>query len=214
MRKCKIISSKKIGKKQVYNLEMKSKQHNYMVYGKNGDNGYIISKNSAAYAAITYQTAWLKTYYTTEFICAVLNSAVRKEENKFLNVLDNFKYEYKKLNILNPDINKSKKTFVPFGKKDLEIISPFFSIKGIGEIASNFLVENQPYANIDHFFSKIDRSIIDSKTLSILKDYGCLSSFGDDYYVSREIKRYEESLRSNKCSRKKNSLSRKNGLWS
>ena len=165
---------------------------------------YAFNKShSTAYGLITYKTAYLKTYYPAEFMCAVLTSAAKKDEEKLKEVIGNFKEEYGKLKITNPDINKSKKTYVPCGEKKMEIIPPFISLKGIGSRASDFLVENQPFKNIDDFFVKLDRSIIDSKTLHTLQQRGVLNSLASGEELDREIKRYKNVIENNKSAKRK-----------
>ena len=81
---------KYIGEKQTYDLEVDSEDHLYCLY-----NG-VVNQNShsTAYGFITYQTAYLKTYYTTEFICAVLTTEYQKSDEKLEICLAKFKYEY------------------------------------------------------------------------------------------------------------------------
>jgi len=210
MKKCKISSINKIGNIKTFNIGMVSDQHNYAVYGINKKKEYVISKNSTAYGYITYQTAWLKTKYPTEFICATLTGAAQKDDIKFQRILNSFKKEYSKLEVLKPSINKSKKMFIPSGNKKLQIISPFMSLKGIGTSVSDHIVDNQPYAGMEHFLMKVDRGMVDSRTIDILKMNGVFSEFSEDVNViQRDIKRYEESMRNNKVSKPKSNVSSK-----
>ncbi len=64
--------------------------------------------HSAAYACIVYQTAFLKANYTTEYMCALLNSGLDKTERliPFINACHSMKVE-----ILGPDINESDVNF-------------------------------------------------------------------------------------------------------
>ena len=104
MNTLKISSLKSLGKKPVFNLRMKGSQHNYVL--ANG----LISKNShaAAYALIAYWTAWLKTYYPTEFMCANLICDFSNTEQVIRYIT-----ECKRLGIKiePPDINSSGQMF-------------------------------------------------------------------------------------------------------
>ena len=91
---------------------------------------YAFNKShAAAYSVVSYRTAYLKTYYSAEFMAATLNS--------FLGNLDKvpvYIYECKRLNIeiLKPDINKS---FTKFTVQDGKIRFGLGSIKNVGVAA-------------------------------------------------------------------------------
>lgn len=171
-----------------------------MEFGQYGFN----KSHCVAYSLLTYQTAYLKTYYPTEFICSYLTFKVKNKANLEESIII-FKEEYKKLEILNPDINKSKKTYIPNGK--MKIISPFLSIKGVGQKVSDHIVDRQPFDTFGHFLCSIDRSIIDSKTLRTLIHYGCFESICSKEDADIEIKKYDENIRINKSSKPKSKIS-------
>lgn len=145
---------------------------------------YAFNKShSTAYAYITYQTAFLKTYFPTEFICAVLSSAV-SNETKLEALSKSFKEEYKELKIHPPDINKSKNTYVPCG--NMEIVAPFVSIKGLGEKVSHNLVVNQSYSSIHDFVMK---NTLNQSNVETLIAYRVFREFGSDEEVFSEFKK-------------------------
>ena len=70
---------------------------------------YAFNKShAAAYSLVTYQTAYLKTYYEPEFLTAVLNNRITKIE-EITNYVTYAKSE--KIPVLQPDINESKTHF-------------------------------------------------------------------------------------------------------
>ncbi len=88
---------------------------------------YAFNKShAAAYAFVSYQTAWLKCHYPTEFYSALLTSVLGQSTKvtKHIN-------EAKKLGIklLPPDINKSFSSFVPEGN---DIRFGLGAIKNVG----------------------------------------------------------------------------------
>ena len=199
MQKCKITSIKKIGIKKTYNIEMASRQHNYAVFGKFGKN-FIISKNSVAYGAICYQTAFLKTYFPTEFMCSLLTSAASTSDEKLNKVTGKLKHEYRHLKINRPDINKSKKIYSPVG--DFEIISPLFSLKGVGKKVSDIVVEarermgvtDQNFVSIDQFFMTVNsghKTTVAAGMAETLLEAGVFSSLGNKPKIRKEIMRYQ-----------------------
>ena len=130
----KIISSKSIGQKQVYNLTMKSKHHNYLLDNK------IVSGNShaVAYSFISYRTAWLKAYYPAEFYTALLNSSLNDQDD-----LVKYIHSARELEIplLPPDINRSGSRFT---LDNGTIIFGLAGIKGVGEKACEQLISTRP----------------------------------------------------------------------
>ncbi|MCP3689715.1 MAG: DNA polymerase III subunit alpha, partial [Gammaproteobacteria bacterium] len=73
--------------------------------------GYGFNKShSAAYALVSYQTAWLKTHYPAEFMAAVL-SADLDNTDKIVTLIDECREM--KLEILPPDVNRSDYKFTP-----------------------------------------------------------------------------------------------------
>ncbi|MBR1954567.1 MAG: hypothetical protein IKA29_01450, partial [Clostridia bacterium] len=70
---------------------------------------YAFNKSHATcYAYVTYQTAWLKTYYPTELICALLNNRIND-----ISLIKKY-MEYAKsqgIAVLQPCVNKSRELF-------------------------------------------------------------------------------------------------------
>jgi len=206
MKKSKILSIKGLGKKKTFNIEMKSKQHNYLI--KNNKNNNIVSKNSTAYGYIAYQTAWLKTYYPTEFICATLTVQSQKDEEKLDISKEKFLTEYKKLKILPVDVNKSKLTFYP--EDDLVVRAPLDSIKGIGPKASEEIVKNQPYVSAQDFMARAGYIHLNTREIQIIQECGALNSLGDPEFVAKEITSYTRIAEMTAKKKKVSNISAKN----
>ena len=88
---------------------------------------YAFNKShAAAYAFVSYQTAWLKCHYPTEFYAAVLTSVLDKSTQitKYINSA-----KKQGIRLLPPDINKSSSTFVPDGR---DIRFGMAAIKNVG----------------------------------------------------------------------------------
>ena len=74
---------------------------------------YAFNKShAAAYAFVSYQTAWLKCHYPTEFYAATLTS-ILGQSTKVTKYISSAKKQG--INLLPPDINKSFSSFVPDG---------------------------------------------------------------------------------------------------
>jgi len=105
--------------------------------------GYGFNKShSAAYAMITFQTAYLKTYYPLEFFTALLNSEIGNNDK-----ISMYISEAKELNIkvIEPDITVCKSLFTIHENK---IAFGLKSIKGVGKSAEVFIKA------VEHFGSK------------------------------------------------------------
>ncbi|MGR5365697.1 DNA polymerase III subunit alpha [Photobacterium damselae] len=101
--------------------------------------GYGFNKShSMAYAHITYQTAWLKTYYPTEYMSALLTSFVTDQDKLKPTIVD---CKRNGIQILQPSINKSHTDFRPV--EDGVISFGLAGIKGIGEDKLNAIVEER-----------------------------------------------------------------------
>ncbi|WP_069632171.1 DNA polymerase III subunit alpha [Campylobacter pinnipediorum] len=141
--------------------------------------GYGFNKShSAAYAYITFQTAYLKAYYPAEFMAALLTS----EENnvdKIVKYID----ESKRLNIdvLGPDINKSSKEFGVITVDGIDkIIFGLSAIKGVGGAAVENILEerkDKDFEDINDLVSRIDAFKVNKKVLESLIYSGAFTSF-------------------------------------
>jgi DNA polymerase-3 subunit alpha len=143
--------------------------------------GYGFNKShSAAYALITFYTAWLKTYYTTEFMAALLTSEQDKTE-KVVKYID----ELKHLDIVlaPPSVQKSQLVFST--SKEGEVNTIHFglgAIKGVGEGAAQGIIdarnEGGEFSDLADFLSRIDTQKANKKILEALIKSGALDSFG------------------------------------
>ncbi|MBI5461167.1 MAG: DNA polymerase III subunit alpha, partial [Gammaproteobacteria bacterium] len=93
--------------------------------------GYGFNKShSAAYALVSYQTAWMKAHYPAPFMAAVL-SADMDNTDKVVTLIDECRDM--KLNVVPPDINRSYYQFTVEG--DATEIYGLGAIKGVGQAA-------------------------------------------------------------------------------
>lgn len=137
---------------------------------------YAFNKShAAAYAVVSYQTAYLKTYYPTEFMAAMLNS--------FLGNLDKVPYyveECKRLNIeiLKPDINRS---YTKFTVDNGKIRFGLGSIKNVGVAVVNSIVEernkNGDYKSFTDFCERVQNEGVNKKCIESLIKSGAFDEF-------------------------------------
>ncbi|MDC0866348.1 DNA polymerase III subunit alpha, partial [Candidatus Pelagibacter sp.] len=110
--------------------------------------------HAAAYAIISYQTAFLKTYYPKEFIAASMTMDISNQ-----NKLSEFYEELKRLNIkvIRPDINNC---FADFRTVDDNFYYALGGIKAVGyEAISNVVeerIKNGKFQSINDFLNRVN----------------------------------------------------------
>ncbi len=142
--------------------------------------GYGFNKShSAAYALVTFYTAYLKCYYPTEFMAAQL-TLEKDNTTKVVKYVDELKHMQIKL--LPPDINRSDLAFVADEVDGSDaVIFGLGAIKGAGDIAISSILKargDRAFESLSDFISRIDSSKVNKKVLESLIKAGALDSFG------------------------------------
>ena len=143
--------------------------------------GYGFNKShSAAYAMITFQTAWLKTYYPNEFMAALLTSD-KDNTDKVVRYID----EVRRMGIelSPPDVNDSYLEFSAITKGDKDIILfGLGAIKGVGEAAVESIIhtreEEGAFTSIENFVNRIDPSKVNKRFVESSIKSGGFDRFG------------------------------------
>jgi DNA polymerase-3 subunit alpha len=139
--------------------------------------GYGFNKShSAAYAMVTYQTAYLKAHYPTEFMAALLTSEMGNTDK-----MVGYFTECRELGlkILPPDANQSLKNFsvVPEG-----IRFGMAAIKNVGESAVDIVLEARdqdgPFTSFVDFCCRLDSQKVNKRVLEGLIKVGAFDSMG------------------------------------
>lgn len=143
--------------------------------------GYGFNKShSAAYALITFYTAWLKTYYTTEFMAALLTSE-QDNTDKVVKYVDELKALHIELQA--PSVRHSALAFSTRREGETQIvIFGLGAIKGVGEVAAQSVIdareEGGEFADLADFLSRIDSAKVNKKTLEAFIKAGAMDGFG------------------------------------
>jgi DNA polymerase-3 subunit alpha len=82
--------------------------------------------HSVAYATLTYQMAYLKTYYPHSFYAAILNSSAGTSDTKLMGYMDELRTL--KIKLLPPNIQTPS---IQFSIQDNQLIAPLTLLKGI-----------------------------------------------------------------------------------
>lgn len=143
--------------------------------------GYGFNKShSAAYALVTFYTSYLKKYYPSEFMAALL-TLEKDNTDKVVKYVD----EVKRLglDLFPPDINKSDLVFSAKKIDGKEVVMfGMGAIKGAGDVAINSILkarnEGGLFSDLADFISRIDGSKVNKRVIESLTKAGAFDSFG------------------------------------
>ena len=142
--------------------------------------GYGFNKShSAAYAMITFYTSYLKHYYPTEFMAAIL-TLEKNNTDKVVKYVDEL--SHMDIKLLPPDINRSGLMFEATNIDGDEVVMfGMGAVKGAGDIAINTMLEARKegeFKDLSDFVSRIDSSKVNKKVIESLVKAGAFDSFG------------------------------------
>ena len=142
--------------------------------------GYGFNKShSAAYALVSYQTAWLKAHYPAPFMAAVL-SADMDNTDKVVTLIDECRHM--ELAVVAPDINRSGFAFTVEGND--VVIYGLGAIKGVGETAIEVIIQerlaNGVYPSLVDLCRRVDSRKVTRRVYEALIKAGALDSLGEN----------------------------------
>jgi DNA polymerase-3 subunit alpha len=141
--------------------------------------GYGFNKShSAAYAVLSYQTAYLKAHHPAAFMSAVMSADLQNTDR--LVTLKNDCRQLR-LQLVAPDINLSKYHFSV--SNEASILYGLGAIKGVGRAAVESLIAereaNGPYKNLVEFCRRVDHDKINRRALEAMVKSGAMDGFGE-----------------------------------
>lgn len=161
------------GARELHGIEEKKANEIFDLLEKFAGYGFNRS-HSAAYAWISYQTAFLKANFPVEFMAAVLSNEVSNTEK-----IATFVGECKRMGItiLAPDVNRSSLKFTPEMCGETECIRyGLAAIKNVGEAAMESAIEerekNGEFKSLEDFCARLDSRKVNKKTLESLVKCG------------------------------------------
>jgi DNA polymerase-3 subunit alpha len=130
--------------------------------------------HSAAYAVVTYQTAYLKAHYPAEYMAALLSSVMSSHDKIMLYIND---CRQNGITVLPPDINSSGQDF---SVQDGAVRFGLGAIKNLGEGAIAAIVAereaNGPYQSLFDFCVRVDLKQLNKRTLESIIHAGAFDS--------------------------------------
>ncbi len=152
--------------------------------------GYGFNKShSAAYALVTYQTAWLKTFYPVEFEAALLTCDREDTDKVARYIRAGLAADVK---VMPPEINHSKRDFSVVYPEDSsakgQILFGLGAIKGVGDAALTAIIEargENPFKDIFDFANRVDLGKVNKAVVESLVRAGAFDSLTADQGVNR-----------------------------
>ncbi|WP_317929101.1 DNA polymerase III subunit alpha [Halioxenophilus sp. WMMB6] len=139
--------------------------------------GYGFNKShSAAYAVVSYQTAWLKAHYPSQFMAATMSSDMDKTD-KVVTFIEACR-EMGRMP-LPPDVNSGEFQFTV--NSDDQIIYGLGAIKGLGEGPIENIIKARasgPFTDLFDFCKRIDPKRVNKRALEALVRSGALDGIG------------------------------------
>jgi len=140
--------------------------------------GYGFNKShSAAYAVLTYQTAWLKAHHPAAFLAAVLSCDLDKTDKVVIGIED---CREMGVEVLPPDVNHSEYRFAV--ADDRRIRYGLGAVKGVGLAAVESIVEARraggAFTDLHDLCARIDLSRVNKRALEALLRAGAFDALG------------------------------------
>jgi DNA polymerase-3 subunit alpha len=148
--------------------------------------GYGFNKShAAAYAYISYQTSYLKTYYPQEFYTANMNAQMDNTDKLAMTIED---AKRNKLLILPPDINSSFKKFTI--SEEGSIRYGLEALKGVGAKAVEVIItdreKNGPFLDFYDFLERVGKGAVNKRVIEALINSGALDCLNNNRAQLRE----------------------------
>ena len=148
----------------------------FELLAKFADYGFNKS-HAAAYAIVSYQTAYLKTHYPVEFLAASMTLDMSNTDK-----LADFRQDAMRLGIdvVPPSVMTS---FRDFEVGENRIFYSLAAIKGVGDAAVEHIVDvrrQKPFADLEDFCERVDPRIVGKRVFESLIMAGALDCFGHD----------------------------------
>ena len=157
------------GAKATHNVDVKKAGEVFDLLEKFANYGFNKS-HAAAYAVVSYQTAWLKANHPVEFMAGVMNCDIHLTDK-----LGTYFQEVKKglgIDYVPPCVNRSQATFDVAGGK---LVYALGALKNVGVEAMKLIVEGRgakPFATLFDVARRVDLKRVGKRPLEMLARAG------------------------------------------
>lgn len=133
--------------------------------------------HSAAYALVSYQTAYLKTHYTAEYMASLLTHEMGNTD-KILEYINDLKNH--QIAVLPPDVNESYRYFSVLSEKEIRF--GLAAVKNVGETAIDSIIEvrkkDGKFTSFFNFCERVDLRRVNRKVIESLVKCGAFDNLG------------------------------------
>ena len=154
--------------------------------------------HSAAYALVSYQTAYLKAHYPVEFMAALMSSEIGDIDKVIKNLADCRKQG---IEVLPPDVNEGGPRFTVVGDR---IRFGLSAVKNVGEKAVESIRETRertgPFESLFDFCRRVDLNVTNRRVLESLIKCGAFDSTG--VFRARLMASLDDALKTGQSSRR------------
>jgi DNA polymerase-3 subunit alpha len=131
--------------------------------------------HTAAYAVVTYHTAWLKAHHCAAFMAATMSSDMDNTDTVKIFYEDTIA---NKVKVLGPDVNASNYRFEPVDRSTIRY--GLGAVKGTGEQAVNVILKAReaggPFKDLFDFCQRCDKRMVNRRTIEALIKAGAFDS--------------------------------------
>ena len=162
-------------------IQKKDAEKIWEILAKFAEYGFNKS-HSAAYAMLSYRTAYLKANFPVEFMAAVLGCELGNADKVAHFIEEAVSME---IPVLGPDVNASLESFAPVVDRDKSCIRfGLGAIKGVGGGPSHAILEERqlggPFKDFSDFARRVDSKTANKRVLESLIKAGAFDSLGED----------------------------------
>ena len=163
-----------VGRQKAYDLEVAHPSHNFVLAS-----GLVTSNSHAvAYAYLSFQCMFLKTYYPFEYLSAAMTHHPYSKDNA--KKLKLYRQECKRqgITVLRVDINQSKYHYT-FDKEKNIIRAGMNSAPNVGKAA--FVIQRfQPFTSFTDFFKRVPKNLVRINAIKSLLNVGAFNGLGEN----------------------------------
>jgi DNA polymerase-3 subunit alpha len=162
-------------------IDKKDAEKIWEILAKFAEYGFNKS-HSAAYAMLSYRTAYLKANYPVEFMAAVLGCELGNADKVAHFIEETASME---ISVLGPDVNASLESFAPVIDHEVNCIRfGLGAIKGVGDGPSHSILETRgkdgPFKDFADFARRLDAKTANKRVMESLVKAGAFDSTGED----------------------------------
>ncbi|WP_205421426.1 DNA polymerase III subunit alpha [Dechloromonas sp. HYN0024] len=135
--------------------------------------------HTAAYAVVTYHTAWLKAHHCAAFMAATMSSDLDNTDSVKIFYEDTIA---NKIKVLGPDVNVSNYRFEPVDRSTIRY--GLGAVKGTGEQAVNVILKARetdgPFKDLFDFCQRCDKRMVNRRTIEALIKAGAFDAIAPE----------------------------------